>query len=209
MPFDMSSAWTENDLRNLVRNADGTYSPGAGLPKEFRVHDAAVVTSPSKPPVYLSEIGGLGLRKLTLILMGEPMPKQSVRSFVTKGAKPTVGHYQPTEMKDRIKDYRRQICYQLPAGFTMFSHIVHIRKMHFVFAPLKSFSKTKGKMEKIHAGEIIYKTTKPDLPDNLKKLVNDSMSGLVYADDSLIATENDVAKYYGTGGMIVIEIEGN
>ena len=63
-------------------------------------------------------------------------------------------------------------------------------------------------MDAIRNGEIFYKNTKPDLPDNLKKLVNDAMSGLVYEDDSLIVTENDTAKYYGIGGCIIIELEG-
>jgi Holliday junction resolvase RusA-like endonuclease len=44
--------------------------------------------------------------------------------------------------------------------------------------------------------------------DNLKKLVLDSMSELVYSDDSIIWGEDNVRKYYGTGGCVIIEIEG-
>lgn len=151
-------------------------------------------------------------RSFTLKLFGEPMPKQSVRSFAT-GAKTAsnkyiVKHYQPAEMDKRVKDYQRQIREQLPQDFVMFTKIVHVRKLHFIFSPLKAFHKIKGKMEAIRGGEIFYKTTKPDLPDNLKKLVNDSMSNLIYKDDSLIVTENDVAKYYGEGGCIIIHLEG-
>lgn len=150
------------------------------------------------------------LRRLSLCLFGEPMPKQSVRSFATgrKNAKGTliVDHFQPAKMGQRVKDYQRQIREQLPPEFEMFAKIVHIRKMHFVFCPLKSFSK--NKMDRIAVGEIFYKATRPDLPDNLKKLVNDAMSELVYKDDGIIVSEDNVKKYYGTGGCIIIELEG-
>ena len=117
-------------------------------------------------------------------------------------------HYQPKEMTSRLKDYQAQIKNQLPKDFIRFETRVHITKMHFIFAPLKAFQKIKGRMEAIHAGEIIYKETRPDLPDNLKKLVNDSMSELVFKDDSIIVSEDNVKKYYGTGGCIIIEMTG-
>jgi Holliday junction resolvase RusA-like endonuclease len=77
-----------------------------------------------------------------------------------------------------------------------------------MYPPLKAFHKEKGKMEAIRNGEIFYKNTKPDLIDNLKKLVFDSMAGIVLKDDSIIVTENDTAKYYGVGGCIIITLEG-
>ncbi|MES2395835.1 MAG: RusA family crossover junction endodeoxyribonuclease [Bacteroidota bacterium] len=146
------------------------------------------------------------LTTITLTLFGIPMPKQSVRAYV-KGDN-TLGHFQPEKHGIRTDDYIRQIKKQLPEGFKMFEQICHITKMHFVYPPLKSFHKKKGTMERIRNGEIIYKNTRPDLPDNLKKLVNDSMSNLVYKDDGIIVTENDVAKYYGVGGCIIIELKG-
>ena len=140
-------------------------------------------------------------RKISLCLFGIPMPKQSVRS--TK----TGHHYQPAEMKKRTEDYKRQIRKLLP-DHEMFLNEVHITKMHFVYPPLKAFHKIKGRMESIRAGEIFYKNTRPDLMDNLKKLVCDAMSGIIYKDDSIVVTENDTAKYYGTGGCIIIEMKG-
>lgn len=149
-------------------------------------------------------------RRLSLKLFGEPMPKQSVRSFCTKKLGPNgnhiLGHFQPKEMDVRVKDYQRQIREQLPKDFIRFDARVHVTKMHFIFPPLKSFSRKI--MDSIEKGDIIYKETKPDLPDNLKKLVNDSMSDLVYRDDSIIVSEDNVKKYYGTGGLIIIELEG-
>lgn len=139
---------------------------------------------------------------ISLILMGEPMSKQSVRA--TKA-----GHFfQPKKYIEREKDYKNQIAKQLPKGFIPFSEEVQITKMHIIYAPLKAFQKQKGMMERIRNGELIKKTTKPDLPDNCKKLVLDAMSGLVYKDDALIWAEDNVRKYYSTGGCIIIELIG-
>lgn len=150
------------------------------------------------------------MRKISLKLFGEPMPKQSVRSYCTKKVGPKgnhiLGHFQPKEYDVRVKDYQRQIRLQLPKGFEQFEKRVHITKMHFIFSPLKSFSRKV--MDRIEAGDIVWKETKPDLPDNLKKLVNDAMSDFVYKDDSIIVSEDNVKKYYGTGGIILIEMEG-
>jgi Holliday junction resolvase RusA-like endonuclease len=150
-------------------------------------------------------------RKITLNLFGEPMPKQSVRSYCTKAIDKKSGrhilaHFQPKEMEARTKDYIRQIKEQLPKDFEMFQEQVHITKMHFVFAPLKGFSKKK--MDQIREGEIIYKNTRPDVADNLKKLPLDALSGLVYKDDGLIVSEDNIKKYYGVGGMIILELSG-
>ena len=140
-------------------------------------------------------------RKISLVLLGEPMPKQSVRS--TK----TGHHFQPKKYLDREKDYRRQIKEQLPKDFNMFTEEVQIVKMHFIYAPLKGFQKIKGMMERIRSGELIKKTTKPDC-DNLCKISFDSMSELVFKDDALIHSIDGLRKYYGTGGCLIIEMIG-
>ncbi|MBW6484393.1 MAG: RusA family crossover junction endodeoxyribonuclease, partial [Vicingaceae bacterium] len=49
----------------------------------------------------------------------------------------------------------------------------------------------------VENGIRIYKSTKPDLPDNLQKLVCDSLAGIVYTNDSRIVYM-EVEKYYGT-----------
>jgi len=145
--------------------------------------------------------GNVDAMKISLTLFGIPMPKQSVRS--------AKGHFwQPAKMTERTKDYISQIREQLPSDFKIFEHEVHITKMHFVYPPLKAFHKIKGQMDEIRAGKIFYKNTRPDLCDNMKKLVCDSMSGIVYKDDGLIVSEDNVKKYYGTGGMIQITMEG-
>lgn len=187
--------------QGLVPDGNGGYRPMTAAEKE---HRETAVIAPTKKASRSTPSSEFPLRKIELNLFGTPMPKQSVRAFVTEENK--IGTFQPKEMSARKEDYIRQINKQLPADFVKFSRRVHIRKLHFVFPPLKSF--LKADMARIERGEIIWKETKPDLPDNLKKLVMDAMSGLVYKDDNIIVSEDDVKKYYGTGGMIILELEG-
>jgi Holliday junction resolvase RusA-like endonuclease len=189
--------FTEETLKamNLIKNKDGSYSKAKTTqqPREVKNYEKDHIDD-IKPNEEF--------RKISLVLLGEPMSKQSVRA--TKS-----GHFfQPKKYTDREKDYRRQIKEQLPKDFNMFTEEVQIVKMHIVYAPLKGFQKIKGMMDRIRSGEMIKKLTKPDLPDNCKKLVLDSMSELVYKDDSIIWAEDNVRKFYSTGGAIIIEIIG-
>lgn len=159
------------------------------------------------------------LSKITLTLFGEPMPKQSVRGYATgrRNEKGTliVDHFQPKKTVDRKKDYIKQIKEQLPEDFKPFMEKVFVTKFHCVYAPLKSFHKIKGRMEAIRNGEIFYKATQPDLIDNLKKLIFDCLGKdkttkipLVLGNDGIIVGEDNTRKYYGTGGMIILELAG-
>jgi Holliday junction resolvase RusA-like endonuclease len=208
---------TQFDLNNFTKKPDGTYTKkkSAEQPRDLPKKSLANKLL-GNVEVNKKIKGEPLLRHLSITLMGEPMPKQSVRGYadgsykISKSGKKiyNIFHYQPKEMEDRTKDYIRQIKQQLPEGFIMFENRVHITKMHFLFSPLKGFQKQKGTMERIHNWEIVWKETKPDLPDNLKKLVNDSMSGVVYKDDGIIVSEDNIKKYYGRGGCIIIEMEG-
>jgi len=137
---------------------------------------------------------------IELRLFGKPMAKQSVRQG-RNGR-----FFQPKKYHDRIADYQEQIRNQLPDGFKMFEQEVVIEEFTVIFPPLKGFKKSQ--MEKINRGEFIPKLTRPDLPDNLKKLPFDSMSGIVFKDDSLIWKELNTSKVYGTGGCIIIKLRG-
>ena len=64
----------------------------------------------------------------------------------------------------------------------------------FVFPMLKGVSKSK--IQAIEQGEIFYKTTKPDLTDNLMKGTMDALNGIVFTDDSIIAKVDSI-KIYG------------
>jgi Holliday junction resolvase RusA-like endonuclease len=207
-------------LDNFIKNKDGTYSKAKSVsqPRDIKfplingkevdwskplsTERTITVTGSAIEPKTKKVNEVKTLRTLTLTLFGEPMPKQSVRA--TKSAH----FFQPQKTVDRKKDYIRQIKEQLPKDFIRFEQRVHITKMHFLFSPLKEFHKIKGKMDAIRDGEMFYKETKPDLPDNCKKLILDSMSELVYKDDSIIVSEDNIKKYYGIGGCVIIEMQG-
>ena len=215
----MAYRYTEEDLKKLglELQPDGSYKKKTGnavASNKIAYHEeSGKFPSIGLGDAKLHVIGSLfptespTMRKVTLNLFGIPMPKQGHKSFYN-GKLKTMKHYQPTKITERVNDYKFQIKNQLPSDFKIFEHEVHIRKWHFIYPPLKSFHKIKGRMEALRNGEIFYKNTRADLIDNVKKLVADSMSGLVYVDDALIVTENDTAKYYGIGGAIIIELEG-
>ena len=200
------------DLNNFQKNPDGTFSKKKTQlqPRDIvkQQWDKTLLSKVNKVPLIVPEELSKVHYKLTLKLFGIPMPKQSVRSTTTGH------HFQPKKTVDRKKDYIRQIKEQLPKDFVPFTTEVHVRKFHCIYPPLKAFQKNKGKMEAIRNGEIFYKNTQPDLMDNLKKLVFDCLGKdkngipLVLANDGIVVTENDTAKYYGIGGAIILELEG-
>ena len=206
--------FTEDTLRamGLQRNTDGSYSAKTvQQPREKltqlttkEIEDIAkkMTTERRFEKDHIDAIKpNEEFRRISLVLLGEPMPKQSVRS--TK----TGHHFQPKKHVDRAKDYKRQIANQLPTDFIPFSQEVHITKYHFVYAPLKAFQKQKGVMEKIRNGEMVMKLTAGDL-DNLLKPVNDSMNDLVFKDDAIVHSIDGLKKYYGIGGCVIIEMIG-
>lgn len=207
--------FTEDTLRamGLQRNTDGSYSKTKTVqqPREKltqlttkEIEDIAkkMTTERRFEKDHIDAIKpNEEFRRISLVLLGEPMPKQSVRS--TK----TGHHFQPKKHVDRAKDYKRQIANQLPTDFIPFSQEVHITKYHFVYAPLKAFQKQKGVMEKIRNGEMVMKLTAGDL-DNLLKPVNDSMNDLVFKDDAIVHSIDGLKKYYGIGGCVIIEMIG-
>lgn len=92
-------------------------------------------------------------------------------------------------------------------GIKMFEEECHILQLHFRFKFLKGHSE-KFKRKAMLGDPCCFKTTKPDMPDNLKKLVLDSMSGIVFKDDGLICSEQEVLKYYGLNPGTYIKIAG-
>lgn len=115
--------------------------------------------------------------------------------------------YTDSKYTKRIEEYRLMIHNQLPDDFKMFTEEVHIESLEFIFKPLKSFSNKV--LDGLKNKTLLkYHTVRPDMPDNLKKLPLDAMSGIVYKDDSLICTENNVVKRYGWKPGIIIKLKG-
>tara|TARA_R100000951_G_scaffold494_2_gene2179 strand:+ start:601 stop:1029 length:429 start_codon:yes stop_codon:yes gene_type:complete len=141
------------------------------------------------------------MRRIRITLVGDPMSKQSVR----KGKK---GFYQPSKYKDKARDYVRQIKKQLPKDFEIFTKRVHCIRFMVVHKPRLIDLSSKKKKEFFNGGNLLEKTTKPDLMDNLKKLAYDSMSNLVFEDDALISVEKYCSKWYGLNPRIEIVLEG-
>jgi len=141
------------------------------------------------------------MKSITLSFPGEPRAVQSVRfarigSFIRK--------YQPKKNEDWKSYIRVSASSQLPAGFEMFCDCPIRARVHFIFSPLKSFCK--ADRLQIESGGLIRKWTKPDLMDNLAKGLCDALSGIVYADDAIIASGSTV-KYYSRTPGIIITIE--
>lgn len=142
---------------------------------------------------------------LKLKILGIPQPKQSVRSRVvrTKTGKSFVQHYQTSEVKKNERNFSADAKTQIPEGFIPFSGPVKVKAL-FVFPPLKGF--TKAKLNALSSGATIYKTTKPDLTDNLMKGTMDALNGVVFTDDAIIA-EVESKKIFGIVPRIELEFE--
>lgn len=198
----MAKNFSEDDLNKmgLQQNPDGSYSkPKTVLqPREI----TGITINGNTGKVISVETQPLQpFRIVKLTLFGEPMAKQSVRFGPN-------GHaFQPKKKTDRKKDYQEQIRKQLPPDFVPFQTTAFITKLHFMYPPRKAFQKEKGKMEAIRTGKKFYKNSRPDM-DNLQKLLMDSLSDLVFADDSIIVGIDDMKKYYGIGGCVIIEMKG-
>jgi len=138
---------------------------------------------------------------MILIIKGIPLQKQSAR-FVRRGN--FIKSYQPSKIVNWVSQVKIQLLQQLPEDFIPFSKEVKIKKLLYIFPPLKSF--TKKKMKQIELGETIYKSTKPDL-DNLQKNLFDSCNGIVWVDDARIVKIESISKIYGLIPQIILEVE--
>ena len=136
---------------------------------------------------------------MKFIILGIPKPKQSFR-YTKKGIK-----YTPKEVEQMESNLQAQIVAQLPKGFIPFTRAVVVKKLWFVFPPVKAMRKKDRII--IEQGGYIPKTTQPDLTDNLSKGLYDAMEGIVYNNDSQICAEDQKRKYYGVVPRIEIEIE--
>jgi Holliday junction resolvase RusA-like endonuclease len=128
-------------------------------------------------------------REWKITVLGTPKPKQSFKYNSVTGAK-----YTPEEVLQIESNYRTQIVQQLPKGWIPLKGAVAIG-MLYVFQPPKSLSKKLLKV--IEEGGKVYKTTKPDLSDNLNKGVMDSVRSILFYDDAQICKVIGMEKIYG------------
>lgn len=143
-----------------------------------------------------------------LFFPGEPGSKQSTRFAVINGRAVA---YQSNKVKEAEASIKMDAIYQLkqqnihiePMPFRTWAKV---KKCVFVFSPLKSHKKTDW--QKMEEGELLRKTTKPDLTDNLKKGLFDALQGILYANDAIICEEEKTGKFYGTQPGIYLIMEG-
>ncbi len=144
------------------------------------------------------------MQTLKFKILGIPQPKQSARFRIQKfGNKSFVKSYQTKEVVQNERNIAFDIKSQLPEGFLPFDSALKV-KVLFVFPPLKGWTKTK--LRQLESGIVMYKTTKPDLTDNLMKGTMDAMNGIVFTDDSVIA-KVESEKIFGAVPRIEIEFE--
>jgi Holliday junction resolvase RusA-like endonuclease len=144
------------------------------------------------------------MRRISLFIPGIPKPKQSVRSrIVQANGKTFAQHYQTKAIKDEERSIKMIIREQLPEDFICHNGPVTVESLDFRFPALKSMKKMDLKF--LEDGGSLPKTTKPDLTDNLQKLLFDAMQGLVYANDSQIWHVQATKKiYHRTPGISLV-----
>jgi Holliday junction resolvase RusA-like endonuclease len=145
--------------------------------------------------------------ELHLHITGTPFAKQSVRffPFIPKGSKRIIVRtYQPKKVVEGEKNFRLQIIEQLPKGFIPWKGGVVVNLITFKFPELKSMKKLDREL--IAKGFPVFKTTKPDLTDNLMKGLFDAMKGVVFADDSQVCLIKEISKIYASAPGIDIHM---
>lgn len=139
---------------------------------------------------------------LVINIPGEPKPKQSAR-FCRAGN--TIRSYQKSSVKATEAMIKQMVKLQLPDDFEIITGPVYVRKLHYKFTPIKSMKK--ADKERLDRFEVVYKTTKPDLTDNLSKGLFDALEGIVYKNDSQICAMDKIRKFYSNRPGIYLELE--
>lgn len=149
------------------------------------------------------------------IFEGKPGTKQAMRvspifdgqgkavTKLTSGGKTSVmlRKFQDEKTINNANFIRWCIRGQLPYGWQLWDGAIIVRQLDYIFYPPKNLTK------RVAAGEFIYVQTKPDLTDNLNKLLFDAMNQLVYVDDSQIVHLLECRKFYGLQPKTVIVME--
>jgi|TARA_R100001460_G_scaffold24995_1_gene50238 Holliday junction resolvase RusA-like endonuclease len=133
---------------------------------------------------------------VTLDIQIKPQAHQSFR-FARNGRR-----YKPKKITDYQNNLRNLVSKQLPNNFEIIQagSKIKVNYIEYIFSYPKSFSKKKKL-------EFTYKTTKPDLQDNLNKAFFDALEGLIYEQDQNIVVINKMSKFYGEQDRIRVEFK--
>lgn len=158
---------------------------------------------------------------LKFFFPGIPFAKQSVRAnpVYDRNGDPVlyndkksgrkrvlIRYHQPKEITDQENTLKALAISQIPEEFKPFDGPVIITRLDFIFPPLKSFPKIK--LMNIAIGLVEYKTTRPDLNDNLCKGLFDALEGIIYLNDSQICEKLNTRKIYGSKPGIALVVDG-
>ena len=128
--------------------------------------------------------------KIEFIIFGSPIA-QGRPKFFRRGD--FVGAYDPKKSKQAKKDFKVQALEHRPEKVIMKPTAIHLDLTFYLPRP-QSIPK-----------KIIYPFKKPDL-SNIEKLVEDSMTGIFFEDDSQIISKNSIKKYCVNGDAPRIEV---
>ena len=133
---------------------------------------------------------------LTLEYNIRPLAHQSFR-IGRNGIK-----YKPKKVKDYQNIIQILTIVQLPKDFNIIpsGSTIFVNYIEYIYAYPKSMAKYKREKKQ-------FKTTKPDLQDNLNKAFFDALEGLIYEQDQNIVVINKMSKFYGEFDKIMVQFE--
>ncbi len=133
---------------------------------------------------------------LTLEYNIRPLAHQSFR-IGRNGIK-----YKPKKVKDYQNIIQILTIEQLPKDFNIIpsGSTIFVNYIEYIYAYPKSMAKYKREKKQ-------FKTTKPDLQDNLNKAFFDALEGLIYEQDQNIVVINKMSKFYGEFDKIKVQFE--
>lgn len=137
---------------------------------------------------------------LTLNFSGEPRAVQSMRVCQIGGF---LRKYQPKAVTDWKNWIRLQAIDQLPEGWQVIADTPISVDCEFRFTPPKSM-RASLRRDLMAGSAVAWKTTRPDLGDNLRKGVLDALTGIVWRDDALIARDSGRKIYAREPGIKIM-----
>ena len=134
--------------------------------------------------------------KLSFDIYVKPLAHQSFR-IGRNGIR-----YKPKKIVDYQRNIKALIVEQLPKDFDIITSgsEIKVNYIEYIYSYPKSFSKKKK-------SQFTYKTTKPDLQDNLNKAFFDALEDLVYEQDQNIVVINKMSKFYGEEDQIKVQFK--
>lgn len=134
--------------------------------------------------------------KIKLEFDVKPMAKQSFRTTRTgnKYLDPSVIKYRKAIRNMAIAQMRNQKAERIEGAVNM----------NIVYAFRRPQSLSKKERNEIDNGKIVPKTTKPDI-DNLTKAILDALNGIVWKDDAQV-TQINIQKVWSAKDQIEVEI---